>query len=160
MSKLRKRDNDPYADWLQNYGYQFFCTFTTRYELTLRSARRLMERTHDKYKKHFGYCHLFWVAEKFEAKDGYHTHALLKVNPDALTSKGLLRKNEFQSACELYQMMTGAKIKKNDKGKLIFDQWNRLDIQRFKYEKHAGKYCVKYIQKNKNSGLSDYDILT
>ena len=54
-----------YSDWINDQPWTNFPTFTTSYELTLPSARRLMERTHLAFKRYAGDCRLFWVAEPF-----------------------------------------------------------------------------------------------
>jgi hypothetical protein len=78
---------------------------------------------------------MFWASEPFDAKEGYHTHALLKVN-EALGYKDII---------EMWQ-----KVSKGGKGK-----WNRVDLQLYDDKLGAGYYLSKYITKQ----LSDYDYL-
>lgn len=159
MSKIFHRTElDAYEDWINSIEWTFFCTFTTPYTLTLNSARRLMERTQERYKSYAGECSLFWVAEPFEAKDGYHTHGLLKLPKSMVNKDGSVNRHHFQNLLDTYQAMTGAKVIANDKGKLSYDQWNRIDLKKFDKRKNAGKYALKYIKKSQK-GKGDYDIL-
>jgi hypothetical protein len=154
----QKSELDSYAEWINQTDWSFFCTFTTHYELTLPSARRLMERTHQKYLNYFGECQLFWVAEPFECKEGFHTHGLLKVPETALNKSKVLPKFHFQNVVDMYQSMVGGKVLKNDNGKLTFDKWNRIELKKFDQRKNAGRYACKYIKKSQY-GKGDYDIL-
>lgn len=73
----RRKTVEQYTAWLQEQEWSYFATLTTRFPLTLKSGRRLMVKlakntcqTRDDM--------IFWVAERFEARDGYHMHALVK----------------------------------------------------------------------------------
>jgi len=68
--------SENYSEWLDQIDWDYFGTFTTRYPLTLRSARRVMERLGKQVNSPGS--RMFWVAEDFEVREGYHTHALLK----------------------------------------------------------------------------------
>lgn len=158
MTKIKNQSIDAYAEWINSIDWNFFCTFTTGYPLTLKSARRLMERTHKSYSKYLGESTLFWVAEPYELKDGYHTHALLKVPEIATNSKGLLSPRDHRNLIDLYQQMTGNKAVKNDAGKIQWETWNRVELRKFDKRKNAGAYATKYIMKSER-GNGDYDIL-
>lgn len=134
INTLAKTRND-WANWLSTFDWQYFVTFTTRHELTLPSARRLMGEYHKELKK-AGSTPFFWVAERYELKDGYHTHALLKP-PEYLN---------FGHLIEIYQVVSGAK-KRNE----------HFRVQFLNYDKNrgAGYYVSKYITKNG----ADYDLL-
>ena len=69
-----------YADFFNSKEWQTFGTFTTRYPLSMKSARRAMERLHENLTTNYGKTELLWVAEPFDTKYGYHTHALVKLN--------------------------------------------------------------------------------
>lgn len=155
MSNVQQIDLPAYADWLNTIDWTFFCTFTTRYELTLKSARRLMERYHEGLKIYAGECKLFWVAEKYEMKDGFHTHGMLSL------PKEMKEPMHFTNMCDLYQLKTGSKPVSNHNGKLDFGSGrNRIDLQKYDKRRNAGKYATKYILKSANSeGGGDYDIL-
>lgn len=124
-----------FGGWLSGIEWSHYATFTTGYELTIPAARRAMHRLHDNLDR-IAPASMFWAAEPFDAKEGYHTHALLNIN-SALT---------FKNVVDIWQ-----KVSKGGKGK-----WNRVDLQKFDKEKGAGYYLSKYITKN----LTDYDFLT
>ena len=153
MSNIRKIDVPSYANWIDSMDWTYFCTFTTRYELTLKSCRRLMERTHAKYAEYMGVNPvLFWVAEPYELKDGYHAHGLLHI-PDEFT-----KQPHFDFLRDAYMIMAGSKVIQNDKGKLKFDTTHRVELQKFDRRRRAGLYATKYIMKS-NSGVGDYDLI-
>lgn len=158
MSNIRQTDLTSYADWINSQDWHFFCTFTTGYELTMKSARRLMDRTHDHWKKYLNECTLFWVAEPFEVRDGYHTHGILRVPPNLITTKGTLQSFHHKNLIDIYQQMCGALVTKNSKGKLTFDSWHRIELAKFDNRKNAGAYATKYITKSQY-GKTDYDLL-
>lgn len=136
--------NDPkaqaYGKWLGQYDWDYFCTFTTRYQLTLPSARRLMWRFWDmKELKTFRSSRLFWAAEPFDTRVGYHTHALLKV-PEGMP---------FKMLTEIYQVAAGnVSLSKSD--------WHRVQFKPYNKNLGATYYCGKYITKR----LADYDMWT
>jgi hypothetical protein len=150
--------NKGYQNWLNSFEWNYFVTLTTHYELTLKSARRLVERWHDKMKKHGFEPLLFWVAEHYEMKDGYHIHGLLKLNRD-------LKKHEYIFITELYQICSGACTTNeltatiNNKEKRSKLNWNRIDLQRYLKAKNGGAYCTKYVIKEQRNKLTEYDIL-
>lgn len=122
-----------YADWLSSIPWTHYATFTTGYEMTLRSARRLMEAYHDNIRK-AGKSPMFWGAEKFEVKDGYHTHALLKVPPAW----------NYGHLIKIWQKVSGGTKK---------GEWNRLDLQDYDPKLGAGHYVSKYCTKQ----CADFD---
>lgn len=126
-----------YGSWLSQYEWTYWTTCTTRYQLTLPSARRLMQRfwnNTDLVKS--GAARMFWCAEPFDTRVGYHTHALIKFN-DILSLKNV---------AEIYQFACGnVDISK--------DQWHRIDLKPYNSKLGAGYYCGKYITKN----LADFD---
>jgi hypothetical protein len=124
-----------YATWLSSFEWSHYATFTTGYEMTLPTARRLMGAYHSNIKR-AGSSPFFWVAEKFEVKDGYHTHALLKA-PQAWHYKNLI---------DIWQKVSGGK----KKGK-----WHRLDLQDYDSNLGARHYVSKYITKR----CADFDFL-
>jgi hypothetical protein len=126
-----------YGEWLGQYDWSYFCTFTTRYALTLPSARRLMYRFYDMDDlKRSGPATFFWAAEPFDCREGYHTHALLKVSA-VMTFK-------FLTDC--YQVAAGNKD-------LLKTEWHRVNFRSYNSKLGAAHYCGKYITKN----LADYD---
>lgn len=60
-----------------DYECAYFATLTTQYTLTLPSARRAIARFSSICKRECGTMRGVWFAELYEAKDGYHLHALI-----------------------------------------------------------------------------------
>lgn len=131
---------DAYANFVGSLDWSYWCTFTTPYELTLKSARRLMDRFHDRLCEKIGRNRLFWVAEPFDCRDGYHTHGLLYVDSNAPD-----KQSEWEALNESFQIVQG----RENHGKR-----GRPRILRYN-GKGASKYCAKYIQKAR----CDYDLL-
>jgi hypothetical protein len=130
---------EAYADWIAKKDWNYFVTFTTKYPMSLKSARRGMERYVGKLRRldreyHKQASNLFWVAEKFECKDGYHTHGLLS------------SEQEFDTLRNVYQVTSGAR--KND-------EYFRIQLSKYDRERAGAKYCAKYIFKQ----CSDYDLM-
>lgn len=137
MSNLREKVQNSYGEWLGQYEWSYFCTFTTRYQLTLPSARRLMYRFWDMNElKRVGGCQFFWCAEPFDTRVGYHTHGLIRVN-------SIISKNDLGL---LYQVACGNKEK-------LKGEWHRLQLMNYNQKLGASYYCGKYITKQ----LADYD---
>lgn len=127
------------SKYLANQEWNYFATFTTQYELTLPSARRLMERFHQESGKYAKAAYgedqrFFWVAEKFQCKDGYHTHGLIRTDAS------------FDILCNSYQLVSAAKRE----GKHY-----RVHFSKYNPKQAAAKYCAKYLLKK----CSDYDLL-
>lgn len=127
---------EAWATWVAEEKWDYFATFTTRYDMTLKSTRRLMERFVDRAKR-FTMAEdlrLFWVAEKYELKDGYHCHGLLKCESD------------IKPLWEVYQVVTGAR----SQGDSAY-----LKLKPFQKGGGAPRYCAKYLLKS----YADYDML-
>ena len=99
---------DSMANYLQQIKWDYFMTLTTPYSLTLPAARRLsyrfvsvMENNNMKSGMSIEEDKLFWVAEKFECKDGYHLHGLLKTNAST------------ENIINSYQTCTGVNVPQN-----------------------------------------------
>jgi hypothetical protein len=106
-----------------------------------------MERWYDGFRTEGS--RLFWVAEKFECKDGFHAHGLLYVpNPDETL---------FLRLIDHWQLATGNKAIAIEKAKIQWDKekWNALNLKRYDKKRGAGGYCAKYVFKND----ADYDLL-
>jgi len=76
-----------YVDYLETIDWDFWVTGTTRYGLTLPSARRLMERFGNNMKRYSGTLFrdkltIWWVAEPFDLRFGYHLHFLMEAKPE------------------------------------------------------------------------------
>jgi hypothetical protein len=80
----QKNNVEEWCKLIEPHNPAYFCTFTTKHQLTLNSARTSMEV----YVRNLrSQCTVdekiffFWVAEAFELKSGFHTHGLLSI-PD------------------------------------------------------------------------------
>ena len=72
-----------YGAYIDKIDWTFYCTFSTRYPLTLKLARTYMERLHIFLEVNLKLCNnIFWVAEPFDSKYGYHIHTVVKLNCD------------------------------------------------------------------------------
>lgn len=76
-TNLRVNAKNKLSKWLNEQEWNLWTTLSTGYELTLPSARRAMIRFHDKVSK-TNNCQVFWAAENFDVKDGFHLHTLWK----------------------------------------------------------------------------------
>lgn len=136
---------EAYIDWLQALPWTFFITGTTRYELTVKSNRRLQERFYE------AMCirgsKLFYVAEPFDLKDGCHSHSLFYIPPNI---KPFNPEGDFifHEIINTWQWATGNK-------ELCKEKWSRIQVRRYDSKKGAGGYCGKYLFKSN----SDYDLL-
>lgn len=139
-SGLRSHNkNIAFAEWLNTMPWGFYCTLTTRYSMSVRSARRAIERFHSNLQKRLGGIRLFWVAEPFDTKYSYHLHALIKVsNPKV--------KNVIELLKKAWQVVTKGKGGK---------EYNNTVIQPYKSKLGANFYVSKYMMRNN----ADYDIL-
>lgn len=132
-----------FGNWLQANSWTHWATFTTPYTLTLPSARRLMNRFGEmRISPDIGARNvvkgLFWAAEPFDCKEGYHTHALMQIDESM----------PFKAVINAYQIAAGNK-------KVSKDKWCRLQVQAYDPERAAAFYLSKYISKK----LADYDII-
>jgi hypothetical protein len=76
--ELPEKGQFPIADMLSERPWSFWSTFTTRKELTIKSARRSMALLGDilSSEGHNDYT-IFWAAEPYDVKEGQHLHALV-----------------------------------------------------------------------------------
>lgn len=132
-----------WSEYIETIPWNYFATFTTPYEMSLKSARRIMERYHKKMNIEGRDDWMFWVAEKFKLKDGYHLHALIKTEPPWC-------KETLWLLWQDVSVYIGQPTNKN--GKVI----NRADVRDRDFKRSAGSYLCKYLTKN----VSDFDILT
>jgi len=141
-----------YVDYLQTIPWTFFYTASTKYELTIKSYRRLMER----FFKVIGAGMMFHVAEKFELKDGFHGHGLLKIS-NKYGSMDPDNKFLFRFLIDEWQLMSGNKAISNKDGIIEWSKegWASLNLKRYNPKRGAGGYCAKYIFKDH----ADYDLL-
>jgi len=147
MANVTDSVKQGYMDWLDTQDWSFWCTGTTPYTLTLKSARRLAERYYDILDRTMNRnvsMTMFWIAEPFDLKEGQHLHWLMKMEPEL----------PYADMYSLWQQATGTKNVSTHRKK--GRNWSRIQIERYKEGKGASGYCSKYIMK----AHADYDILT
>ena len=135
----RREELQSYINYLNRIEWNYWCTGTTPYQLTIRSSRRLISAYMDKLSTDISYL-IFWCAEPFDVKDGYHLHFLLKVEPDTIRYKEYYQKWQVVTAMKKYKGTA---------------KWARITMERYNPEIGAGGYVTKYITKQG----ADYDIL-
>lgn len=153
-ANLRPSFRDALVGFVNDLDWTFFATLTTPYAMTLPSARRLAERTHNSWSRMAdGSCRMLWVAERNQLRDGHHLHALVTL-PSQFTQPYL-----FNALCEAYQAQTGAKAATIDRsnGKATYTQWSRIDLRRYDRRRNASGYLSKYM--TKADELLDWDLL-
>jgi hypothetical protein len=88
---LSKRIVNEYGNFLGQTNWTFYCTLTTRYPLTVKSAQRYIERCQEQLRATFNLkTQIYWVAEPFDSKYGFHLHCLVKFDgeePDKYKKK-------------------------------------------------------------------------
>jgi len=131
-----------WANFLNQRDWQLWTTLTTGHELTLAGARRSINKLADTLKRHNYPSEIFWVAEPFDIKEGFHIHSLISfVN---------LNRDDDNSAA--YQTLI------SQWRQITHDENARVFSERYKDEAHGGganHYVGKYMMKYK----CDYDFL-
>jgi len=118
---------EPLAGFLDSISFKYFCTFTSREPIYLKSTRRIAERV-GKFIHAGSQSTYFWVAEEFDARDGYHFHALMRTPYHAI---------------EIFNWYLAR-----------FGRCQLIDNSEPERRLAASYYCSKYITK----ALTDYDI--
>jgi len=142
------RNHKHLAEYLDSQPWDFFMTGSTGKSLSLPSARRLAERY---FSMMPASSKLFWVAEKFECKDGYHIHGLLDLQGSDLRDD----RSRTGVLANWWQLATGNHCKSNDSDGIRWEIWNQIDLQPYMKSVGASGYCAKYINKKH----TDYDLL-
>jgi hypothetical protein len=100
---------DGWLPYLKGIGWTQFATFTTAYPLTLRSARRLMEKVGTRVLAPGE--RMFWAAEPFQlgVREGtYHVHALLETRHSAKQVEDWYSKKFGRADIRRYDSKLGA----------------------------------------------------
>lgn len=76
---LTQRLVNEYGNFLGQTNWTFYCTLSTTYPLNIKIAQRYIERTHEQLQTNFNLkTQMYWVAEPFDSKYGFHLHCLVK----------------------------------------------------------------------------------
>ncbi len=128
-----------FADWLKKRAWSFFCTFTTKFKMKLKSARKMMENffnliTGRKFK-----VNIFWVAERFRASENYHLHALIEF----IERSAERIENGFKAITSVWKIVS----KCNE---------NYCTVIRYNSSSGANIYLTKYMNNNDWDVLGDF----
>ena len=162
MNKLKKKVRQYHntniqklAEYLDTIPWNFFITGSTAYELTLKSTRRLAGRFFNRLPPGTWF---FWVAEKFEVRDGHHLHGLLmlpeKKYPDNLPKPVIKDNLLVKVLAYTWQESAGERFKLTENEEK-FKLWHQIDLKPYMKGVGAHGYCGKYINKKR----ADYDLL-
>jgi hypothetical protein len=146
------------------FGQSWFATLTTQYTLTLPSARRAVQRFVDVVKRKGNKIVVCWFAEKYEAKDGYHIHALVSSTATraelneywAIASKAN-KTHALQIANDNNIAIKDAIFANDNEPHLREVMQSRSNFQPLRKGLKGGAYASKYITKGGN--ITDYDIV-
>ena len=131
MKSVLSPEAQAFSNLLSKYNFDTFGTFTTRRPLSLPGARRMAERF--AVKINAGQTtSMFWAAEPFDTREGFHFHGLLKLGG-------------FYTPTDLWQYWTN---------EMKYGRSQFLPVSRKFGTNAVENYCAKYISKH----LSDYDI--
>lgn len=125
--------------WLGEMPWSFWSTFTTRRELTEKSARRSMALVGDILKAEGYDFRIFWAAEPYDTKEGQHLHALIYFEGIEQLSDN---SQYFEALRKAWHTAIG-------------DNQARQYHERYNSQLGARYYVAKYISKK----LCDYDML-
>ena len=76
---LSQRLVNEYGNFLGQTNWTFYCTLSTQNPLSVKSAQRYIERTHEQLQTNYNLeTQMYWVAEPFDSKYGFHLHCLVK----------------------------------------------------------------------------------
>ncbi len=123
-----------FADLLSGYKFETFATYTTKRTLSLAGARRLASKFGDAFDAGER-TSLFWAAEPFDTRVGYHFHGLIN-------SYGKFQNNDYWNWWSMQMNL----------GRSQFLPINRA----MGYQNQVEKYITKYITKR----LADFDLYT
>lgn len=141
MSKakqLRHISKEALADYLNEQPWSLWTTLSTGYELTLPSARRSMGRMFDRVSTKYPNTRLFWAAENFDVKDGFHVHSLWHFDQMLWTGDNRKMYQDFRNDWRI--------VSNTDKAAMY--------SERYEKNKGAHSYLAKYITKE----ITDYDL--
>jgi hypothetical protein len=141
-SGIYKKYSDAYADFLDKREWNLWATMTTPQELTLPGARRAIQKLHQQLYKNGYPSEIFYVAEPFDTKEGFHLHSLIRF---ANLEQSENNAGAFNELISTWKVVSGFKN-------------SRVHAERYKNFHDGGGanfYVGKYMQKSK----CDYDFL-
>ncbi len=131
-----------WADWLNGKEWHFFCTLSTKYSISVEGTRRAMQRLYNFITENYGGVRIFWVAEPFDTRYGYHAHAFIYFEDTNSRTINELRKFTIRA----WQIVTKGGGQK---------KYNHTHILPYIKNLGAHYYISKYMHRNN----SEYDFL-
>lgn len=139
----RQADRDPivqaWGEYLDKRDWQLWTTLTTHRELTLPGARRSINKLSQFLQQNNYPAEIFWAAEPFDLKEGYHLHSLVRFTD---LERRQDNKAQYNALVKGWRQITG-------------DKTARIYSERYREDKGAHLYVGKYISKK----LCDYDMI-
>lgn len=150
-AKPRDQVRDALAGFLDNISFDYFCTFTTRKPVSLFATRRIAEKVCS-YVSAGHSSSVFWAAEEFDVRDGFHFHALMKFD----THFREYRETLFGGREIIGTKSFDTTMRKQDVFNWYFQKYGRcqlIDNREPDRQLRASHYVSKYITKK----ITDYD---
>ena len=97
-----------YGDWLGETDWDYFSTFTYRYDVKKRQNERLMSGLRENLQTSGLDHHIFYVTEYTNYNYNTHNHMLIKGEGVNETVESYLRAPSIQQCCSLYEKTLGA----------------------------------------------------
>jgi hypothetical protein len=130
---LTERLVNEYGNFLGQTNWTFYCTLSTTYPLSVKSAQRCIERTHEQLQTNYNLkTQIYWVAEPFDSNYGFHLHCLVKFD----SNEPYKHKKELIKAWEI--------VTKGSYGK----KYNWTSIAPYDSNLGGRYYVVKWISRN------------
>lgn len=144
FQEKKEETKEAMAGFLDKVSFDYFCTFTTRKPVSMFATRRIAEKVCE-HVDAGNSSSVFWAAEEFDVRDGFHFHALMKMDDQPrqiLTANGSYSNYQPYGKMELFDW--------------YFRKYGRCDIidNRDPSRQLAASYYVsKYVTKR----ITDYD---
>lgn len=135
---------DALSGFLDKISFDYFCTFTTRRPVSVFATRRIAEKVCERVDAGHS-SSVFWAAEQFEVRDGFHFHALMKF-PPPMQSTGPTGKITYLESSHKMELFDW-----------YFRKYGRcqiIDNREPERQLAASHYISKYVTKR----LADYDL--
>ena len=148
---FQDRTKEAMAGFLDKISFDYFCTFTTRRPVSLYATRRIAEKVCDRVQAG-STSSVFWCAEEFDVRDGFHFHALMKM-------PGHLKHTQYRDT--LFHGREELKSQYQSFGKVDLFNWYHsrygrcqiIDNREPDRQLAASHYVSKYVTKK----ITDYD---
>jgi len=152
---VSKPNNKYLGDFLETLDWDFFATLTTQQEMTLKGARRFINKYHEKILQSDPNTLLFWAAEKHAVKRGFHLHALIHCGYKSTNAFSFLRCtfNAVSNNKRKYVQNFINSLSVDCHNTKLGNSSSRIHLLKYQKKKGASHYLAKYITKQ----VTDYD---